>query len=93
LYSFIIKRKVNGQTSGVLLAGILLGKWWGGISLALHVGLGALGLPWFADWTGGATILAGPTGGYLNPSCTISSRNQPISGVSFWGLLFSGNTD
>ena len=29
----------------------------------------------------------------FNPSCTISSRNQPISGVSFWGLSFSGNTD
>ncbi len=27
---------------------------------------------------------------YLDPSCIISSRNQPISGVSFWGLSFSG---
>ena len=28
-----------------------------------------------------------------NPSCITSSRNQPISGVSFWGLSFSGNPD
>ena len=56
---------ITGQTLAVLLAGVLLGHWWGGISLAFYAGLGAVGLPWFAGWTGGAGILAGPTGGYI----------------------------
>lgn len=56
---------ITGQTFSVLLAGILLGRWWGGVSLALYVGLGAAGLPWFTGWSGGISHLAGPTGGYL----------------------------
>ena len=56
---------VTGQTFAVLLAAILLGRWWGGISLALYAGLGAAGLPWFSGWSGGVGYLAGPTGGYI----------------------------
>lgn len=56
---------VTGQTFAVLIAGILLGRWWGGISLALYAGLGAAGLPWFSGWSGGVGYLAGPTGGYI----------------------------
>jgi len=56
---------ITGQTFAVLLAGVLLGKWWGGISLALYAGLGVAGVPWFAGWGGGLTHLAGPTGGYI----------------------------
>jgi len=56
---------VTGQTFAVLLAGILLGRWWGGISLAVYAGLGIAGVPWFAGWNGGIGYLAGPTGGYI----------------------------
>jgi biotin transport system substrate-specific component len=56
---------ITGQTFAVLLAGVLLGRWWGGISLVLYAGLGAAGLPWFNGWTGGVAHLAGPTGGYI----------------------------
>lgn len=56
---------VTGQTFAVLIAGILLGRWWGGISLAIYAGLGAAGVPWFSGWTGGVGYLAGPTGGYI----------------------------
>jgi biotin transport system substrate-specific component len=56
---------ITGQTFSVLLAGILLGSWWGGVSLALYIGLGVAGLPWFTGWSGGISHLAGPTGGYL----------------------------
>jgi biotin transport system substrate-specific component len=55
---------LTGQTFAVLLSGVLLGQWWGGASMALYVGLGALGLPWFTGWSGGLSHLAGPTGGY-----------------------------
>jgi biotin transport system substrate-specific component len=56
---------VTGQTFAALLAGVLLGRWWGGISLALYAGLGVAGIPWFSGWAGGVGHLAGPTGGYL----------------------------
>lgn len=56
---------ITGQTFAVLLAGVLLGHWYGGLSLAFYAGLGAAGLPWFAGWSGGINHLAGPTGGYI----------------------------
>ena len=42
---------ITGQTFAVLLAGVILGKW-GGLSQCIYVGLGAMGLPWFANITG-----------------------------------------
>jgi biotin transport system substrate-specific component len=56
---------ITGQTLAVLMAGVFLGRWWGGISMALYVALGALGVPWFTAWSGGMGYLAGPTGGYV----------------------------
>ncbi len=56
---------LTGQTFGALFAGIALGTWWGGVSMALYVGLGAAGVPWFQGWQGGFAYLTGPTGGYI----------------------------
>jgi len=42
---------ITGQTFAVLLAGVILGRW-GGISQCIYVGLGGMGLPWFANVTG-----------------------------------------
>lgn len=56
---------ITGQTFGVLLAGVLLGRWWGGISLAIYAALGIAGVPWFSGWGSGISYLAGPTGGYI----------------------------
>lgn len=56
---------ITGQTLAVLLAGVLLGKWWGGISLTIYASLGIAGVPWFAGMNGGLAYLAGPTGGYV----------------------------
>ena len=52
---------ITGQTFAVLLAAVLLGKWWGGISMAIYGGLGWAGLPWFQGGTAGMTA----TGGYV----------------------------
>jgi biotin transport system substrate-specific component len=56
---------ITGQTFGVLLAAVLLGQWWSGISMIMYIGLGAAGVPWFNGETGGLSAIAGPTGGYL----------------------------
>lgn len=55
---------ITGQTFAVLLVGVLLGRW-GGVSLGLYVGLGLLGVPWFASMGNGIPYILGPTGGYL----------------------------
>ena len=55
---------VTGQVFGVILAGVILGKW-GGVSQCFYVGLGAVGMPWFTGLNGGMLYLFGPTGGYL----------------------------
>ncbi len=52
---------ITGQTFAALLFGVLLGKWWGGASLAVYAGLGAAGVPWFTGWASGF----GATGGYI----------------------------
>ena len=49
------------QTFAVLLAGVALGRWWGGISMAAYGGLGILGVPWLANGSSGF----GATFGYL----------------------------
>jgi biotin transport system substrate-specific component len=56
---------ITGQTLAALLAGVLLGRWYGGLSMAAYAGLGAAGLAWFSGWSGGISHLAGPTGGYI----------------------------
>jgi len=56
---------ITGQTFAVLLAGVLLGKWWGGASMGLYAGLGIAGVPWFTGFGAGIGYLAGPTGGYV----------------------------
>ena len=52
---------ITGQTFAVLLAAVLLGRWWGGVSMALFAGLGFAGVPWFSGWASGLV----PTGGYI----------------------------
>ncbi len=63
---------ITGQTFAVLLAGVLLGRWWGGASMAIYAGVGAAGVPWFAPQAGmpifsngGIGVLTGATGGYI----------------------------
>ncbi len=52
------------QTLAVMLAGGLLGAWYGFLSMALVVVLTAIGFP-LLHGTGGLPVLFGPTGGYV----------------------------
>jgi biotin transport system substrate-specific component len=53
------------QTMFVLLAGAILGKRNGFLSMILYLGFGAVGLPVYAGAAFGIPVLLGPTGGYL----------------------------
>lgn len=49
----------------VHLAGALLGGAWGAAAIGGYVFLGAIGVPVFAGFAGGVSVLFGPTGGFL----------------------------
>ncbi len=48
-----------------IMAGVLLGKWLGALSQIVYLLLGLAGVPVFAQFSSGAPVFAGPTGGYL----------------------------
>jgi biotin transport system substrate-specific component len=56
---------LTGGTFGVLLIGGLYGLRRAFLTLATFIGLGALGLGVFADWSGGWDVITGSTGGYI----------------------------
>jgi len=56
---------ITGQTFAVLLAGGVLGANRGALSMGLYVAFGAIGLPFYADGSGGWTTATGATAGYL----------------------------
>lgn len=56
---------ISLATFAVMLSGALLGAKWGTVATLVYILLGAVGVPVFAGWTGGAAIIAGPTGGYI----------------------------
>lgn len=53
------------QTFAITLAGIVLGAKTGALSAGLYLLIGAVGLPVFANFTGGLQSLLGPTSGFL----------------------------
>lgn len=56
---------ITGQTLGVMLIAMALGRVRGTAVVTAYLLEGAAGLPVFASGTGGVAILFGPTGGYL----------------------------
>lgn len=56
---------ITGQTFGVLLVAMALGRLRGTSVVVAYFLEGALGLPVFAGGTAGLAVLMGPTGGYL----------------------------
>ena len=53
------------QNALAVLAGLLLGPLFGGLSVLLFLIAGAAGLPVFSGGNGGFAVFAGPTGGFL----------------------------
>ncbi|WAW14357.1 biotin transporter BioY [Peptostreptococcus equinus] len=53
------------QTFIIPLAGVILGAKQGTIANIIYLLLGAIGLPVFAGFSGGMSVILGPTGGFL----------------------------
>lgn len=53
------------QVFAIMLSGILLGPKLGTISQIIYVLLGSIGIPVFAQMSGGMGIVLGPTGGFI----------------------------
>nr|WP_281380674.1 biotin transporter BioY [Brevundimonas basaltis] len=53
------------QTFAVLLAGAMLGGWWGAAAVMLYLTMAAAGLPVLAEGGSGFDRFTGPTAGYL----------------------------
>jgi biotin transport system substrate-specific component len=56
---------ITGQTFGVLIAGLFLGKKFGALSQIIYIIGGILGISWFGEMTSGLNIFLGPTIGYF----------------------------
>ena len=56
---------ITGQTFPALMAGVVLGGVFGGLSQVFYVALGMAGVPWFQGMKAGPAVLLGPTAGYL----------------------------
>lgn len=56
---------VTGQTFGIMLVGMILGKKRGVVSILLLIALGAIGVPVFSGARAGLGVVFGPTGGYI----------------------------
>jgi len=53
------------QVFTVLMAGVVLGKWWGGASQGMYILMGIVGFHVFSGFNGGMAYLMGATGGYI----------------------------
>ena len=56
---------LNMALFAVLLAGGILGKKYGTLSVVVYILLGVAGIPVFAGFRGGLSVLMGPTGGFI----------------------------
>jgi len=87
---------VTLQTFAVALAGYMLGWKSGGMSTAVYILMGCVGVPVFSNFSGGLGIIAGKTGGFItgflfmSMLCGIGARQKgKFSGIAFGlaGLL------
>lgn len=56
---------ITGQTLAIGLAATILGSRYGTISTLLYIVMGAIGIPVFAQMSGGLGVVFGPTGGFI----------------------------
>lgn len=84
---------VTLQTFAVALAGSVLGWKAGGISTAVYILMGCVGMPVFSNFSGGLGIIAGKTGGFImgflfmSMLCGVGAKQKSrVLGIGF-GML------
>ncbi|MCL2236175.1 MAG: biotin transporter BioY [Defluviitaleaceae bacterium] len=83
------------QTFAVALTGLILGWKKGAIAVLIYILIGAVGVPVFAQFRSGLSVLFGPTGGFILafPILAIAAgfagrKNSPI----MWGAVITAAT-
>ena len=83
---------LTAQSMVVLMLGVLIGSFWGTVSVGLYVLLGVFGLPVFSAWKGGLWILTDPSFGYLLgfivATYVVGKISEMRKGISILKLLF-----
>ncbi len=86
---------ITGQTFAVLLAGVLMGRRWGGIAMVIFAGLGFAGLPWFSGWESGLGATRGYIIGFIPAALFMGYFTDKYirsrSFVSMFGLMLFAN--
>jgi biotin transport system substrate-specific component len=89
---------ITGQNLGVLASGVMLGPWFGALSMLLYLAIGACGVPWFQGSEGGMQYLIhSPTLGYLFAFVVVAFligrlTQKHLSLRGFWGQLWLMST-
>jgi biotin transport system substrate-specific component len=89
---------ITGQNVGVLASGVMLGPWFGALSMLFYLAIGACGVPWFQGGEGGMQYLVhSPTLGYLFAFVVVAFligrlTEKHLSLRGFWGQLWLMST-
>jgi len=78
---------VTGQTFAVLMAGVLLGRKWGAVSLGIYGVLGLIGLPWLTGGVAGFGVTTGYLLGFVLATVFIGYMTSRRKVCSFGSLL------
>ena len=90
---------ITGQNVAVLLSGVMLGSWFGALSMVLYIAIGACGMPWFQNGQGGLDYLTHyPTLGYMIGFVVVALligklTDRFVTARGFWGqigLMYAG---
>lgn len=83
---------ITGQTLAIGLAATILGAKHGTVAVLIYLMMGAIGLPVYAQMSGGLGILFGPTGGFLFsflPMAFVIGFILEKSGFTFKNAIFA----
>ena len=89
---------ITGQNLAVLASGVMLGSWFGALSMLFYLAIGACGVPWFQGGEGGMQYLVhSPTLGYLLAFVVVAFligrlTEKHLSLRGFWGQLWLMST-
>lgn len=85
------------QTFFVVISGMLLGAQNGALSQIIYLLVGILGVPVFANFSGGLGVVFGPTGGYLLGFIaasyligTLNASFKPKGILNYFLIMFTG---